>query len=764
MKAYHNTAVLKFDDDTTGNAASGATVTVRINSSQALASLFDVDDIAIGNPLTTDSNGNYSFKATDNIYDIIVSEGTANEVKLEKVEVAEIPIPSVLINDLSQAYDFSTIAEMTSSLIVFPVGKDLNVNGEGGTATPYKVQVAVSDESIAGGLYAKRLSNWDLSIDGVETVSQARLLTGLLDTNTVSINNPLNENQKGQYYVDTADTETSDDNGKTCIVTDEGVRLKVGIRPVTADVAIGDLTNHFDDNEILDSIYGAFVKSGVAMSVPGVAPQTLSGAGTADADLGVTLTYAKDWIYYANVTANAAGVSSIRLGGSGDAQADVIEISFNYNHVTSSAVVGTISINFFDVVTRVLYTGTQFADFAIVYDSKYDVFYMLDRGTFSLYSEIATRAEFANVSKNLSELSYINDASGSLIIGHSKLCKPNYIAIGDSLCGGDNFFSPNPSQGWTDYDHQWENHANAEGINTVIINRGVGGQRSDAITARVQADVIDQGCRQAYYHFSTNDARNIMGGPLSYATRSFNIQTALDLLDLNGIQSVIINSVYSNQNATWAAYYQDYLTADDGFRTLGNYKTWVDQMLVLADGSGTLDPALTDPDGTHLNQAGYTLMGQTIGAAAFSPVETVNKINDETKFDFPGGLQSFGKDVNNKPSGWAILEPVTGTLDYKVTLFTEGADKVVLGGYRESPSAWTIHVILSESVEPAVLSTYGAFATNDAGIAMFGGTVFTGNGAKDARYFANLLFNTGVSGVTIPDESEMQNLAWMVRF
>jgi hypothetical protein len=89
MKAYHNTAVLKFDDDTTGNAASGALVTVRINSSQALASIFDVDDVAIGNPLTTDSNGNYAFKVTDNIYDIIVSEGTANEVKLEKVEISE---------------------------------------------------------------------------------------------------------------------------------------------------------------------------------------------------------------------------------------------------------------------------------------------------------------------------------------------------------------------------------------------------------------------------------------------------------------------------------------------------------------------------------------------------------------------------------------------------------------------------------------------------------------------------------------------------
>jgi len=93
MKAYHGTAVLKFDDDTTGNAASGASVTVRVNSSQALATIFDVDDIGVANPLTADANGNYAFKAADNIYDIIIQEGTPDEVKLHKVEIAEIPIP-----------------------------------------------------------------------------------------------------------------------------------------------------------------------------------------------------------------------------------------------------------------------------------------------------------------------------------------------------------------------------------------------------------------------------------------------------------------------------------------------------------------------------------------------------------------------------------------------------------------------------------------------------------------------------------------------
>jgi hypothetical protein len=118
MKAYHNTAILKFDDSTTGNAASGATITVRINSTQGLASMFNLADAAIANPMNTDSNGNYAFKVDDNIYDIIISEGTANEVKLEKVEISV-----SAINSVSVTYNFKTVALYKASTILFPVAK-----------------------------------------------------------------------------------------------------------------------------------------------------------------------------------------------------------------------------------------------------------------------------------------------------------------------------------------------------------------------------------------------------------------------------------------------------------------------------------------------------------------------------------------------------------------------------------------------------------------------------------------------------------------
>tara|TARA_R110002167_G_scaffold366093_1_gene592984 strand:+ start:552 stop:2942 length:2391 start_codon:yes stop_codon:yes gene_type:complete len=671
-----------------------------------------------------------------------------------------------ILNENTFYYVFDTVADMQSGdaiggvSVTFADGMAAKVNGENDTFTNYKVST-VGGIDLGGGLWAKELKGSLIAADGVETVLQARSITGLIDTNTVSINNPAEEFQKGQYYADLNDTSSSDDNGKTCIVTDEGVRLKVGIRPITSDYSSGTNINNFDDNGIFDSIYGAFIKVGTTLTTTGSIPQLVTGTGSADTAMGSTVDYTSDFIYYLSATANAAGVSTVRLGDTSEALSDLIEISFNYNHVTSLPEVGTVSINIFNLFTRVLYTGTQTVDLAITYDSVYKTFHFLNRGAFSFYTEIADRVNFSSITRSFEALAYANEASGVLTITHSKVCHPNYIAIGDSLCAGINFYSPNPAQLLTDYNHQWEVHSNAEGINTVIMNRGVGGNRSDAINARV-AHLVAQQPRQAYLHLSTNDAN---GTPMTYATRSLNTQNSIDEMVAGGVQVILLNSVYPNNNPTRAAYYQDYLTDDDGFKTLSNYKTFVNQMLVLADGSGTLDPAYTDPDGVHLNQAGYTLFGQTVADATFSPSETVNKINDDFKFDFPAGLQSKGLDVNTTPTGWAIIEPIAGTLDYNVTTTTAGAENVVLGAYRQSPNAWLIHVIFSEQVEPALLSTSGQFSGgSDAGLATFFNTTSTGNGARDATYFCNLIYNSGVAGSSIPTEAEMQTLAWFVRF
>jgi len=93
MQTYNGSVVLQFDSNSTGNADSGATVAVReynaVAGTGALASIFDADDNSILNPLTTDSRGNYSFKAPDGIYDIVIREGTPSQLILPAEVVSD---------------------------------------------------------------------------------------------------------------------------------------------------------------------------------------------------------------------------------------------------------------------------------------------------------------------------------------------------------------------------------------------------------------------------------------------------------------------------------------------------------------------------------------------------------------------------------------------------------------------------------------------------------------------------------------------------
>ena len=123
MKAYHNSVVLRNDgqDTATGkfdlNAGVTKQVTVRINSSQALAIVYDLNEVQIANPVTTDSNGNYKFKANDDIYDVIISEGGPDEYKIEKVDILA---QGLTVGSLSSYTDyiFDTIDNMKLGLVV----------------------------------------------------------------------------------------------------------------------------------------------------------------------------------------------------------------------------------------------------------------------------------------------------------------------------------------------------------------------------------------------------------------------------------------------------------------------------------------------------------------------------------------------------------------------------------------------------------------------------------------------------------------------
>lgn len=93
--------------DATGNVIDGATVTVRVQETNALASLFsDRDgDTAIGNPITTGSNGLVAFHVIGGVYKITSVKGS------DTIEWTFVGIGT------AQEYDFEAISEQAVDLI-----------------------------------------------------------------------------------------------------------------------------------------------------------------------------------------------------------------------------------------------------------------------------------------------------------------------------------------------------------------------------------------------------------------------------------------------------------------------------------------------------------------------------------------------------------------------------------------------------------------------------------------------------------------------
>jgi hypothetical protein len=146
MKVYNNSVVLRNDgiDPSTSNAdlnaAIGVNITVRVASSPVaglgvLASIFNIADTAIANPMQTDDKGNYQFKVVDGVYDVVIAEGTADEQILSSEEIVELDV-TANINDLSLPYEFDTLDAFKVSTNLLPVKKIVHIKervaGQGG--------------------------------------------------------------------------------------------------------------------------------------------------------------------------------------------------------------------------------------------------------------------------------------------------------------------------------------------------------------------------------------------------------------------------------------------------------------------------------------------------------------------------------------------------------------------------------------------------------------------------------------------------------
>lgn len=91
MQKFNGSLIRQFPSLVSGNAASGVQVTIYISGTNTLATIYEDNEVTPkGNPLTTASNGFYSFKAADGKYRLQFSSSQFPSLEIQLVDVYEI--------------------------------------------------------------------------------------------------------------------------------------------------------------------------------------------------------------------------------------------------------------------------------------------------------------------------------------------------------------------------------------------------------------------------------------------------------------------------------------------------------------------------------------------------------------------------------------------------------------------------------------------------------------------------------------------------
>lgn len=327
----------------------------------------------------------------------------------------------------------------------------------------------------------------------------------------------------------------------------------------------------------------------------------------------------RDWILYGSVRAASSSCIGViwMLNGSSEVSLWLGTAAANTTSSPGSvSMCGTVGgIRNVALVASDLSYSTLPVEFALHYDSKFSQLECWFREADGRWKFKARVACDWFSSTSVSVLTTTASAAGAWIeIDYLSHCKPNVVAIGDSICEGKTLFSPNHTLGLTNDESSWQRHALLFPArrNNLVVNKGVGGQTSTQILARI-ADATDQGPRLVILHASSNDE---VGG-VSQATRTSNIQSSLNAITAAGQQAVLLNAMYGTSGGsdnTPTPDLRDYMTtwwATYAASLSGSYIP-INIMSPLIDGSGFMQIALTQPDGIHPTPAGYEAVGNFI--------------------------------------------------------------------------------------------------------------------------------------------------------
>ena len=214
---FEDYLVRDFPTKENGNKAVGVPVWIFVTGSDQLASLYDKDNRPIGNPVITDSRGNYSFKVEEGFYDFKVDVNTDSESFLyeDKVIFGE----SVFV-DAFEAYEVPpfngsqfTLPRAAENIFVTINGRGLapssvTIADDDVTVSLIGYEVTTSDEVVARVIFADVLPGVDYG--------------GIVDNRVTDVNADIspvikeiyNEGFRilyiyGDYYIDRAEFDTA---------------------------------------------------------------------------------------------------------------------------------------------------------------------------------------------------------------------------------------------------------------------------------------------------------------------------------------------------------------------------------------------------------------------------------------------------------------------------------------------------------------------------------------------------------------------------
>lgn len=345
---------------------------------------------------------------------------------------------------------------------------------------------------------------------------------------------------------------------------------------------------------------------------------TLTPSGTAEATArqSVTMPIAlKDYNLQASVRCANGSKQYIAIHETGQ-YTRKLYVYFNYNCVTNASQAGVVSLRRINNVgaqaNKVAFTGIDTSEpmlISLSFDSRNA------RAVLSIKDAEGWRfGAHLTASWHGGDIVLATQGTGSYItLDYVQVASPDIQAIGDSNCNGATTFSTVISANKNDGDNQWHRWCDAypDNRNTLIVNKGVNGNTSAAVLARLQSDVIANAPKVVFLHACNNDYTQ--GVPIS--TRLANIQASINALVAAGIKVVLLNALYGTQarpsNPQERNYYEQ--SWNQGLASWTGYNLAIDVTQALAGPDGWQSTAFTNPaDGLHMNNSGAQAFGEHV--------------------------------------------------------------------------------------------------------------------------------------------------------